>query len=191
MDLDDGTGFDRGFSTEAVHPPGCDPADLLMVDGQVELRYMHFSVAMHAHRRLARWVAWNIDGLTRWDGDDISRDGVRFVPDPGAGRRADDRGGVCGQPAGPGSSGSPGRSAVGEPGRGAGREPALVLLHQHHPADGQLQPSPGRTASGDGWRTRSWPRRAAPGSASSPGPSWLRMTRCIGVCRCRWCSGRS
>lgn len=31
---------------------------------------MHFSVAMHADRRLARWVAWNIDGLTRWDGDD-------------------------------------------------------------------------------------------------------------------------
>lgn len=65
-----------------MHPPGSDPADLLVVDGQVELRYMHFSVAMHAHRRLARWVAWNIDGLTRWDGDDIPRNGMRFVPDP-------------------------------------------------------------------------------------------------------------
>ena len=82
MDLDGGTGFDRGFLTEAVNPPGCDPADLLVVDGQVELRYMHFSVAMHAGRRLARWVAWNIDGITRWDGDDIPRDGMRFVPDP-------------------------------------------------------------------------------------------------------------
>ncbi len=45
-------------------------------------RYMHFSLAMHARRRLARWVAWNIDGLTRWDGDDIPRDGMRFRPDP-------------------------------------------------------------------------------------------------------------
>lgn len=82
IDLDGGTGFDRDFLTEPVHPPGCDPAELLLVDGQVEIQYMHFSVAMHSGRRLARWVAWNIDGITRWDGDDIPRAGVRFAPDP-------------------------------------------------------------------------------------------------------------
>jgi hypothetical protein len=37
MDLDGGTGFDRGFLSEAVNPPGCDPAELLVVDGQVEI----------------------------------------------------------------------------------------------------------------------------------------------------------
>ena len=82
MDLDGGDGFDRGFLPEPVNPPTCDPAELLTVDGQVEFRYMHFSLAMHAGRRLARWVAWNIDGPTRWDGDDIPRQGIRFQPDP-------------------------------------------------------------------------------------------------------------
>jgi len=82
MDLDGGAGFDRVFLTEQVHPPTCDPAELLVVDGQVEIRYMHFSLAMHVERRLARWVAWNIDGPTRWDGDDIPREGLRFLTDP-------------------------------------------------------------------------------------------------------------
>ena len=82
MDLDGGAGFDRVFLSQRVEPPRCEPAELLVVDGQVEIRYMHFSLAMHAERRLARWVAWNIDGPTRWDGDDIPREGLRFRPDP-------------------------------------------------------------------------------------------------------------
>ena len=82
MDLDGGAGFDRGFLAEQVNPPTCDPGELLTVDGSPELRYMHFSLALHAERRLARWVAWNIDGPTRWDGDDIPRQGLRFLPDP-------------------------------------------------------------------------------------------------------------
>lgn len=82
MDLDGVAGFDRGFLAEQVNPPTCDPEELLTVDGSPELRYMHFSLALHAERRLARWVAWNIDGLTRWDGDDIPRQGLRFLPDP-------------------------------------------------------------------------------------------------------------
>jgi len=28
-------------------------------------RSLHFSLTMHAERRLTRWVAWNIDGPTR------------------------------------------------------------------------------------------------------------------------------
>ena len=47
MDLDGGAGFDRVFLTEQVEPPTCDPAELLVVDGQVEIRYMHFSLVMH------------------------------------------------------------------------------------------------------------------------------------------------
>lgn len=82
MDLGGGAGFDRGFLTEQVNSPTCDLAELLVVDGQVEIRYMHFSLAMHAERPLARWVAWNIDGPTRWDGDDIPREGLRFQLDP-------------------------------------------------------------------------------------------------------------
>lgn len=79
MDLDGGTGFDHGFLSEAVDPPGCDlrggkpagvrPGRVAVVDGQIEIRYMHFSLVMHGHRRLVRWVAWNIDGVTRWDGE--------------------------------------------------------------------------------------------------------------------------
>ena len=65
-----------------MDPPTCDPGELVTVDGGTELRYMHFSLALHAERRLARWVAWNIDGPTRWDGDDIPRQGLRFLPDP-------------------------------------------------------------------------------------------------------------
>ena len=82
MDLDGGAGFDREFLAEQVNPPTCDPGELVSVDGGTEFRYAHFSLALHAERRLARWVAWNIDGPTRWDGDDIPRRGLRFLPDP-------------------------------------------------------------------------------------------------------------
>ena len=82
MDLDGGAGFDRDFLAEQVNPPTCDPGELLTLDGATEFRYMHFSLALHAERRLARWVAWNIDGTTRWDGDDVPRQGLRFLPDP-------------------------------------------------------------------------------------------------------------
>lgn len=43
MDLDGATGLDRGFLTEQVDPPVCDPAELLTMDGPSEFRYMHFS----------------------------------------------------------------------------------------------------------------------------------------------------
>lgn len=42
-----GNGFDTDFPTEPVHPPTCDPAELLIIDGRVEARYMHFSLALH------------------------------------------------------------------------------------------------------------------------------------------------
>ncbi len=57
-------------------PPGEDP------DLAVELDYAHFSVRMHPTRRLAWWVAWNIDGLRLFPGESISRSGERFRLDP-------------------------------------------------------------------------------------------------------------
>ncbi len=80
-----GTGYDRDFLGLSIAPPaGVDgDGDLLQLPGGgTELTYTHFSVALHRGRRLARWVAWNIDGGTRWDGDDIPRKGLRFRTDP-------------------------------------------------------------------------------------------------------------
>lgn len=80
-----GTGYDRDFLHLSVAPPtGVDgDGDLLeLAGGGTELTYTHFSVALHRARRLARWVAWNIDGTTRWDGDDIPRRGLQFRLDP-------------------------------------------------------------------------------------------------------------
>ena len=47
--------------------------DVLDVDGTTRWNYTHFSLAMSASRRLARWVAWHIDGLTLFPGDSIPR----------------------------------------------------------------------------------------------------------------------
>lgn len=80
-----GSGYDRDFLGTGIAPPvGVDgDGDLVTVPGGgTELTYTHFSVALHRARRLARWVAWNIDGATRWDGDDIPRRGLRFRTDP-------------------------------------------------------------------------------------------------------------
>ncbi len=37
---------------------------------------------MHPTRRLAWWVAWNVNGLTLFPSDSISRSGERFKLDP-------------------------------------------------------------------------------------------------------------
>jgi endonuclease G, mitochondrial len=55
--------------------------DVLDVDGTTQWDYTHFSLAMSASRRLARWVAWQIDGLTLFPGDSIPRaDDFRLDP---------------------------------------------------------------------------------------------------------------
>jgi len=58
-------GFDNGFLGGNVPDPIVRPHysdDLLVVRGRSRFNYTHFSLAMSAGRRLARWVAWNIDG---------------------------------------------------------------------------------------------------------------------------------
>lgn len=76
------TGFSRSFLTVPVDTPALSAANTtkaLLLNGSPEIPYTHFSLAMNASRRLAFWVAWNIDGATRRS---LSRKGIRFVLDP-------------------------------------------------------------------------------------------------------------
>ena len=79
-----GSGCDTAFLPFAVPLPT--PLQAIVGDlaepstGGTVLDYQHFSLVMSRSRRLARWVAWNIDGATRFE--DISRDGQKFRADP-------------------------------------------------------------------------------------------------------------
>lgn len=77
-----GMGYDVDFLGTAIAVPAApglsgSPAEL----GQ-PLDYVHFSLRMHPTRRLAWWVAWNVDGLRLFPSDSISRSGERFKLDP-------------------------------------------------------------------------------------------------------------
>ena len=75
-------GYDADFLDTALASPQA-PDDGAEPDvGDVELDYMHFTVRMHPTRRLASWVAWNIDGLRLFPSDSISRSGEDFRADP-------------------------------------------------------------------------------------------------------------
>lgn len=69
-------GYDEAFLGVPVAPPSPEPSVGSPLD------YMHFTVGMHPDRGLAWWVAWNIDGLTLFPSDSISRSGERFKLDP-------------------------------------------------------------------------------------------------------------
>jgi endonuclease G len=79
-----GSGFDPAFLPFPVDLPT--PRRAIQDDlaepstGGTVLDYEHFSLVMSRSRRLARWVAWNIDGRTRFA--DISRKGQKFRADP-------------------------------------------------------------------------------------------------------------
>jgi endonuclease G len=70
-------GYDSDFLQTPLAPPGTGE-----VAGGALLDYTHFTVQMHPTRRLAWWVAWNIDGLRLFPGESISRSGERFRADP-------------------------------------------------------------------------------------------------------------
>ncbi|MET1259415.1 DNA/RNA non-specific endonuclease [Flagellimonas sp. DF-77] len=76
-------GYDRNFLSVAIKPPEAKNKtvqnSLLKVNGQHEIEYMHFSLAMHKRRKFASWVAWNIDGGSI---KKISRKGIPFTKDP-------------------------------------------------------------------------------------------------------------
>lgn len=74
-------GYDADFLDVVIAPPAArdddpDTAPVAVLD------YAHFSVGMHPTRRLAWWVAWNIDGLRLFPSDSISRSGQSFRLDP-------------------------------------------------------------------------------------------------------------
>ena len=77
--------YDAGFLGPEVVVPEPQAAiadDLVAVDGSTRVDYAHYSLAMSRSRRLARWVAWNIDGLALFPGDSIPRDDQEFKLDP-------------------------------------------------------------------------------------------------------------
>ena len=76
-------GYDSSFLPGAVVPlPGASAAvaaDYASTKAGDEVRnYTHFSLAMSASRRFARWVAWNIDGSAI---SKLPRKGIDFVID--------------------------------------------------------------------------------------------------------------
>ncbi len=68
-------GYDPEFLDAAVPAPETAGGDVL-------LDYTHFSLSLDPARRLAAWVAWNVDGDRLHPGDAIPRAGVRFRADP-------------------------------------------------------------------------------------------------------------
>lgn len=73
-------GYDADFLNITVRPPS--PAADEPTELETPLGYTHFSLRMHPSRRLAWWVAWNIDGLKLFPSDSISRSGEKFKLDP-------------------------------------------------------------------------------------------------------------
>lgn len=53
--------------------------DAVLWEGSNVIPYTHFSLSLSTSRRLARWVAWNIDGAAT---KRLSRSGVDFAKDP-------------------------------------------------------------------------------------------------------------
>ena len=59
------TGYDTGFLATPVAVPTLTAelrGDAVELDGDPVVPYTHFSLTMSTSRRLARWVAWNVDG---------------------------------------------------------------------------------------------------------------------------------
>jgi endonuclease G len=80
-----GPGFDPEFLGVSVAEPGAGAwaEDLVEVAGEQSIGYTRFSLALSRTRRLARWVAWNIDGAQLPAEEDApSREGIDFRPDP-------------------------------------------------------------------------------------------------------------
>ena len=74
-------GYDPEFLARRIRAPklhGAAATDAYMLDGSPLIHYTHFSVCLSKSRRLAHFVAWNIDGgyMRR-----LSRKGIRFTHD--------------------------------------------------------------------------------------------------------------
>lgn len=76
------TGYDPGFLGTRVALPLLDTEasqDAVLWDGSNVIPYTHFSLSLGKSRRLARWVAWNIDGAST---KRLSRSGIDFAKGP-------------------------------------------------------------------------------------------------------------
>jgi endonuclease G len=85
VDLANRRGFDESFLRFHTPMPrfgGDILDDELLVAGSTLLRYEHFSLAMSKGRRMARWVAWNIDPGTLITDGTVGRDELEFRCDP-------------------------------------------------------------------------------------------------------------
>lgn len=77
-----GAGYAVDFLSVRVPTPTLAPdlrGDVVRAGGADVIDYTHFSVCLSRRRRLARWVAWNVDGAA---GVDLARTGLRFRLDP-------------------------------------------------------------------------------------------------------------
>jgi len=76
------TGYDPDFLGTILALPLLDTTasqDAVLWDGSNVIPYTHFSLSLSKSRRLARWVAWNIDGAAT---KRLSRSGIDFDKDP-------------------------------------------------------------------------------------------------------------
>jgi endonuclease G len=78
-----GMGYAENFLGEVVELPKAATdivqSDLLEIEGDTTIDYMHFSLAMSRSRRFAYWVAWNIDGGSL---QKLNRNNIKFRKDP-------------------------------------------------------------------------------------------------------------
>ena len=75
------SGYDQEFLGTSVALPSLDveaSQDAVLWEGSNVIPYTHFSLSLSKSRRLARWVAWNIDGSTT---KRLSRSGIDFDKD--------------------------------------------------------------------------------------------------------------
>ena len=82
VELGGRAGYDRAFLGDMIPPPkltGPRTRDVVKLGGSSLVHYTHFSVCLSRSRRLAHFVAWNIDGgkIRR-----LSRKGIKFRTDP-------------------------------------------------------------------------------------------------------------
>ena len=77
-------GYDANFLDLVIAPPqATEVLDESTNDEPLApLDYTHFTLRMHPTRRLAWWVAWNVDGLRLFPSESISRSGQSFRLDP-------------------------------------------------------------------------------------------------------------
>lgn len=78
----DRIGYDPEFLRTSVTLPVLDAEalqDAVLWEGSNVIPYTHFSLSLSTSRRLARWVAWNIDGAAT---KRLSRSGIDFAKDP-------------------------------------------------------------------------------------------------------------